>query len=80
MVKLVVWDHGSEVRFFHPRPEFGDSSGLRFSLARRMSRRVRLPRSPPNLDLMCQLPAAGMKFPNSIGERSGLDSHCCPPT
>ena len=20
-----------------------------------------------------------MKFPNSIGERSGLDSHCCPP-
>jgi hypothetical protein len=31
------------------------------------------------LDSMCQLPDAGMKFPNSIGERSGLDSHCCPP-
>ena len=22
VVKLVVWDHGSEVRFFHPRPVF----------------------------------------------------------
>ena len=31
------------------------------------------------MDMMCQLPDAGMKFPNSIGERSGLDSHCCPP-
>ena len=32
------------------------------------------------MDMMCQLPDAGMKFPNSIGERSGLDSHCCPPS
>jgi hypothetical protein len=32
------------------------------------------------MDLMCQLPEAGMKLPNSIGGRSGLDSHCCPPS
>ncbi len=31
------------------------------------------------MDMMCQLPDAGMKFPNSIGERSGLDSQYCPP-
>jgi hypothetical protein len=31
------------------------------------------------MDMMCQLPDAGMKFPNSIGGGSGLDSHCCPP-
>jgi hypothetical protein len=28
---------------------------------------------------MCQLPDAGMKFPNSIGGGSGLDSQYCPP-
>ena len=39
-----------------------------------------LPRIAKFMDMMCQLPDAGMKFPNSIGERSGLDSHCCPPS
>ena len=40
---------------------------------------VRLPPVAPDMDMMCQLPDAGMKLPNSIGGRSGLDSHCCPP-
>jgi hypothetical protein len=31
------------------------------------------------MDLMCQLPEAGTKLPNSIGGKSGLDSRCCPP-
>lgn len=29
--------------------------------------------------MMGQLPDAGMKFPNSMGEGSEFDSHCCPP-
>ena len=37
-------------------------------------------RSTKFMDLMCQLPEAGMKLPNSIGGRSGLDSHCGPPS
>jgi len=39
-----------------------------------------LPRIAKFMDMMCQLPDAGTKFPNSIGERSGLDFHCCPPS
>ena len=47
MVKFVVWDHVSEVRFFHPRPNNGGSTGVRRSLARIVSSRVRYPRPPP---------------------------------
>ena len=44
-------------------------------------KRGSIPRSSSKfMDMMCQLPDAGMKFPNSIGERSGLDSQYCPPS
>ena len=52
----LLWEQGVEGS--NPSIEtsnFGGSSGLRFSLARRMSRRIRFPRSPPKYAALAQL-------------------------